>query len=74
MIHKNLFATIALLFISQVGVVAAPVGIDGLKAGFERKLREVLQPLVERHVKALANLEQAEKISAVRAALSVDDW
>lgn len=59
MIQKNLFAAIALLLISQSGAFSAPVGLDGLKAGFERKLGEVLQPVTERHVKALANLEQA---------------
>ena len=57
--RKYLFAAIALLLISQSGAFSAPVGLDGLKAGFERKLGEVLQPLTERHVKALANLEQA---------------
>jgi len=57
--RKYLFAAIALLLISQSGAFSAPVGLDGLKAGFERKLGEVLQPVTERHVKALANLEQA---------------
>ena len=48
-----------LLFIFQGWCFSAPVGLDGLKAGFERKVGEVLKPLVERHVDALLTLEKA---------------
>jgi hypothetical protein len=48
------------LFAALAGeCVSAPVGLDGLKAGFERKVGEVLKPLIERHVNALLTLEKA---------------
>jgi hypothetical protein len=59
MLQKNIFAALVLLFISQGAGFAAPVGLDGLKKGFQRKLGEVLEPLMERHAKDLVNLEQA---------------
>lgn len=57
--QKYIFAVLALLVIFRGECFSAPVGLDGLKVGFERKVGEVLEPLVERHSKELLNLEQA---------------
>jgi|TARA_B110001454_G_scaffold214410_1_gene234143 hypothetical protein len=57
--QKYIFAVFALLVIFKGECFSEPVGLDGLKVGFERKVGEVLEPLVERHSKELLNLEQA---------------
>jgi hypothetical protein len=56
---RSIYTVLLLLFIFQGWCFSAPVGLDGLKAGFERKVGEVLKPLVERHVDALLTLEKA---------------
>ncbi len=52
------FSVLALFFLLEGECFSAPVDLDGLKAGFERKTEEVLKPLVERHTGFLLTLER----------------